>query len=67
MEEVLLKEYRCPDCGKLLFKGDIHVAVIEIKCKRCKKISVITGKGNEYAPAIALPPSDMASESAKVT
>ncbi|MBD6945719.1 Com family DNA-binding transcriptional regulator [Vibrio parahaemolyticus] len=31
----LLKELRCPYCGKLLCKLD---GAIEIKCNRCKKI-----------------------------
>ncbi|WP_182027518.1 Com family DNA-binding transcriptional regulator [Vibrio rotiferianus] len=31
----LLKELRCPHCGKLLCKLE---GAIEIKCNRCKKI-----------------------------
>ncbi|CAI3674841.1 hypothetical protein CNEO4_620052 [Clostridium neonatale] len=33
-----MKEYRCPICGQLLFKGIISKSNIEIKCNRCKKI-----------------------------
>ena len=33
------KEYRCA-CGKLLFKGSLISAVVEIKCKRCEKVSL---------------------------
>jgi phage FluMu protein Com len=34
-----LKEYRC-SCGKLLFKGSLDVpSFVEIKCKRCDKIT----------------------------
>jgi len=32
----MIKEYRCPKCHKLLFKGK-YVGVIEIRCKCCKK------------------------------
>lgn len=39
MDNSFFKEYRC-DCGKLLFKGSLAVAVIEIKCKRCGKVNV---------------------------
>jgi len=39
MENSLLKEYRCA-CGKLLFKGFLANAVIEIKCKRCEKVNL---------------------------
>jgi len=38
MDASNLKEYRCT-CGKLLFKGLILVALIEIKCKRCRTIN----------------------------
>ncbi|PCH92091.1 hypothetical protein COB18_00850 [Candidatus Kaiserbacteria bacterium] len=37
----MLKEYRCEKCHKLLFKGDIQQATIEIKCKNCKSIHTI--------------------------
>ena len=37
-----LKEYRCKNCKKLLFKGLIVKSVIEIKCKSCKEINFIT-------------------------
>lgn len=43
MSEILLKEYRCRYCNKLFFKADIEKAVIEIKCKSCKNISLIDG------------------------
>jgi phage FluMu protein Com len=35
------KEYRCPNCGKLLMKGDVNI--VQIKCTRCKNI--VTFKG----------------------
>lgn len=31
------KEWRC-DCGRLLFKGEFMVGIIEVKCPRCKNI-----------------------------
>ncbi len=37
---VSLEEYRCR-CGKLLFKGHFLAGEIEIKCKRCGKISLL--------------------------
>lgn len=38
-----LSEYRC-DCGKLLFKGSLLLSIIEVKCRRCGKVSVFKGK-----------------------
>jgi phage FluMu protein Com len=38
MDNSFFKEYRC-DCGKLLFKGYLAVATIEIKCKRCGRLN----------------------------
>lgn len=31
-------EYRCPNDGKLLFKGAIVYGEVEIKCKSCKDL-----------------------------
>jgi|WetSurMetagenome_2_1015567.scaffolds.fasta_scaffold147254_1 phage FluMu protein Com len=45
MEPVILNEYRC-QCGKLLFKGVLLTCILEIKCKRCSKISTF----NNYYP-----------------
>lgn len=36
-----MKEVRCLNCGKLLFKAEGEYK-IEIKCSRCKEISNIT-------------------------
>jgi phage FluMu protein Com len=30
-----LCEFRCPHCGKLLFKGSLLIGTVEIKCGRC--------------------------------
>ena len=45
MLENFLKEYRCKNCNKLFFKGDVHHAIIEIKCRNCKQISKIETDG----------------------
>lgn len=45
----LLKEFRCQDCSKLLFKGILVESEIEIKCKRCGKINTFAGElENKY-------------------
>lgn len=41
MENSLLKEYRCDRCNKLLFKGSIAEATIEVKCRGCKNINTV--------------------------
>lgn len=51
MENLRLKEYRCT-CGKLLFKGFLADAVIEIKCKRCEKVSLFK---ENYSQKISAP------------
>lgn len=33
-----LREYRCT-CGKLLFRGLIGNSIVEVKCRRCNKVS----------------------------
>lgn len=33
--ENTLKEYRCINCNKLLFKGLLVDAEVEVKCKSC--------------------------------
>ena len=44
MQNVIPGDYRCEHCKKLLFKGTILSATIEIKCKSCKNISTIKGE-----------------------
>jgi phage FluMu protein Com len=41
MPATVLAEYRCT-CGKLLFKGALLHARVEIKCKRCRVIVAVT-------------------------
>ncbi len=36
-----LNEYRCPLCYKLFFRAKIFSALIEIKCRNCKKVARI--------------------------
>lgn len=36
--KIIMQEFRCSGCNKLLFKAKIHGDFkIEIKCPRCKK------------------------------
>lgn len=36
-----MKEYRCPQCRKLLFKGLLVEGSVEIKCKHCHALSSV--------------------------
>lgn len=38
-QKVGLIDYRCCNCGKLFFKGELEKCTIEIKCKHCKTIN----------------------------
>ncbi|MDP3962886.1 MAG: hypothetical protein Q8Q39_00085 [bacterium] len=38
------REYRCKQCGKLLFKGILVESEIEVKCRGCHEISVFKGE-----------------------
>lgn len=41
-----MKELRCPRCHKLLARYEAQVAVIEVKCPRCKAVvRVMLGGG----------------------
>lgn len=39
---VPLKEYRCPHCNKLFFKGFLVEGEIEVKCRSCHELSTMT-------------------------
>ncbi len=39
MEPQKLKEYRCV-CGKLLFRGELFLAKVEIKCRHCRAVNI---------------------------
>jgi phage FluMu protein Com len=41
MEDTALKNHKC-SCGKLLFKGNLVEATVEIKCKGCGQIRVFS-------------------------
>lgn len=44
-----IKEYRCKDCNKLLFRGLLIESVIEIKCRSCQAMNMIeSSKSDEY-------------------
>ncbi len=44
-----LKEYRCEQCHKLLFKGVLVDSTVEVKCKGCHSFSVFKGEpANKY-------------------
>ncbi|NCT54516.1 hypothetical protein GW758_00985 [Candidatus Falkowbacteria bacterium] len=40
-KKIELREYRCPLCYKLFFRAKITSALIEIKCRNCKKVARI--------------------------
>jgi phage FluMu protein Com len=46
MPEINLRDYRCENCNKLFFKGDVRHAIIEIKCRNCKQICRIECHGD---------------------
>lgn len=41
-----LQEFRC-DCGKLLFKGELTTCKIEVKCRKCHKLMLVSGEKGE--------------------
>lgn len=38
------KEYRCPSCHKLLFKGLLVDSTVEVKCRGCGGLNPFTGE-----------------------
>lgn len=40
INDIIVMKYKCPYCGKMLFKYNNHSKIdgLEIKCGRCKKI-----------------------------
>ncbi len=44
-QKLELREYRCPFCYKLFFRAQIVTALIEIKCRNCKKVARIKSLG----------------------
>lgn len=41
-----LQEFRC-ECGKLLFKGELVSCKIEVKCRKCHKLMLVSGSSGE--------------------
>lgn len=41
---MLLREYRCTACNKLLFKGVLVDSTVEIKCKGCGNLVTFQGE-----------------------
>ena len=39
MNQPVFQDYRCTGCGKLLLKGCVFQGIVELKCKRCKKVT----------------------------
>lgn len=33
-----MRDYRCPGCGRLLFKADVAVGTVQIPCKDCRRL-----------------------------
>jgi DNA-directed RNA polymerase subunit RPC12/RpoP len=38
------KEYRCPSCRKLLFKGLLVDSEVEVKCRGCGNFHLFSGE-----------------------
>ncbi|OGZ10578.1 MAG: hypothetical protein A3D65_05835 [Candidatus Lloydbacteria bacterium RIFCSPHIGHO2_02_FULL_50_13] len=41
------KEYRCPTCRKLLFKGLLIDSEVEAKCRGCGELNIFRGEPKE--------------------
>ncbi|MDO8521488.1 MAG: Com family DNA-binding transcriptional regulator [bacterium] len=44
---MLYKEYRCPSCNKLLFKGLLVDSEVEVKCRGCSGLNMFHGEAKE--------------------
>jgi phage FluMu protein Com len=44
---MLFKEYRCPACDKLLFKGLLVDSEVEVKCRGCGNLHSFSGVPKE--------------------
>ncbi len=42
-----LNDYRCYYCYKLLFKGWLFQAKVEVKCKKCSHLNTFYGQKNK--------------------
>ncbi len=53
MTTVCLKEYRCEQCKKLLFKGALVESVVEVRCKHCHAMTTVKSSAfNELLCAV---------------
>jgi len=50
-----LKEYRCQQCNKLLFKGALIDSTVEVKCKACHGFSTFTGEPSSKYMCLVYP------------
>lgn len=41
---MLYKDYRCPSCHKLLFKGLLVDSEVEVKCRGCGGLHIFHGE-----------------------
>lgn len=39
------REYRCKDCGKLLFKSDAPQGTVQAFCQRCRALRAVVLTG----------------------
>lgn len=37
-----LVEYKCPSCGKLLFKSDAPTGQVQLPCPRCRAVRLVS-------------------------
>lgn len=44
---MLYKEYRCPTCDKLLFKGLLVDSTVEAKCRGCGNLHSFFGESKD--------------------
>ena len=35
-----LTDYRCGQCGRMLFRARIYSAIVEVRCPKCKRFNV---------------------------
>lgn len=53
MTTICLKEYRCQECKKLLFKGALVESVVEVRCKQCHSMNTVKSSAlNELLCAV---------------
>jgi phage FluMu protein Com len=36
-----MKDYRCPKCGRLLFKSDAPAGYVQIACEICRRVRTL--------------------------